>query len=335
MNRSSRALLCTSIRLVVAFPLLAVAVGGSLAQTAKPDYPSRPIRYVAASAPGGASDLIARTLGPAMSEALGVQLIVDNRPGVGNTIGAEIAAKAVADGYTVFGCNIASLAVSPALYRKLGYDPERDFAGLGLIASNPNVLTVHPTVPARTVGQFISLVKSRPGKLNYGSAGVGTSPQLSMELFRMQADLNIVHIPYKGASAALLDLVGGRIDAMFSTVPSVLPAVRSSKVRPIAVTSTQRDTDLPDVPTFVESGMRDFEVTSWQGLCTQAAVPQAALERLRAALAAALALPDTRKRLVDQGFQFHPMTHEKFTAFARAERAKWSKLVKDIGIPPQ
>ena len=335
MNPSVRASLFTSIRIVVALALPAVSVGDALAQAAKSDYPSRPIRYVAASAPGGAGDLVARTLGPALSEVLGAQVIVDNRPGVGNTIGAEIAARAVADGYTIFGCNIASLAVSPALYRKLGYEPERDFAPIGLIASNPNVLTVHPTVPAKTVGQFISLVKSRPGKLNYGSAGVGTSPQLSMELFRMQANLNIVHIPYKGASAALLDLVGGRIDAMFSTVPSVLPAVRGGKVRAIAVTSTQRDVDLPDVPTFAESGMPEFEVTSWQGLCTQAAVPAAALERLRTALAAALALPDTRKRLVDQGFQFHPMNAEKFGAFARAERAKWAKLVKDIGIQPQ
>ena len=324
-----------NVRLVVALALMAVPVGGALAQPAKTDYPSRPIRYVAASAPGGASDLIARTLGPALSEGLGVQLIVDNRPGVGNTIGAEVAAKAVPDGYTVFGCNIASLAVSPALYKKLNYDPERDFAVLGRIASNPNVLTVHPSVPAKTVKEFVSLVKSRPGKLNYGSAGVGTSPQLSMELFRTQADLNIVHIPYKGASAALLDLVGGRIDAMFSTVPSVLPAVRNGKVRAIAVTSTQRDTDLPDVPTFAESGMQDFEVTSWQGLCTQSSVPPAILERLRAALAAALALPDTRKRLVDQGFQFDPMNAEKFAAFARSERAKWAKLVKAVGIQPQ
>ena len=324
-----------NVRLVAVLAVLGVSVGSVFAQPAKTDYPSRPIRYVAASAPGGASDLIARTIGPAMSEGLGVQLIVDNRPGVGNTIGAEVAARAVPDGYTIFGCNIASLAVSPALYRKLNYDPERDFAVLGRIASNPNVLTVHPSVPAKTVPQFVALVKSRPGKLNYGSAGVGTSPQLSMELFRMQVDLNIVHIPYKGASAALLDLVGGRIDAMFSTVPSVLPAVRSGKVRPIAVTSTQRDTDLPDVPTFAESGMQDFEVTSWQGLCTQSSVPPALLERLRTALAAALALPETKKRLIDQGFQFDPMNADKFAAFARAERAKWSKVVKDIGITPQ
>jgi tripartite-type tricarboxylate transporter receptor subunit TctC len=335
MNRSSRALLCTSIRLVVAFPLLAVAVGGSLAQTAKPDFPSRPLRYVTASAPGGASDIIARTLGPALSEGLGVGVIIDNRPGAGNTIGAEIAAKAVADGHTIFSCNIASLAVSPALYRKLGYDPERDFASIGMIASNPNMLTVHPSVPATTVRQFISLVKSRPGKLNYASAGVGTSPQLSMELFRMQVGLDIVHIPYKGVGPALVDLIGGRVDAMFSTVPSALSAVRGGKIRPLAVTSLARDPDVPDVPTIAESGMPNFEVISWQGLCTQAAVPDAPLARLRTALAAALALPETRKRLADAGFQPHTMTHDKFAAFIRSERAKWAKVVKSIGIQPQ
>ena len=311
----------------------AVLVGHALAATS--EFPSKPIRYIAASAPGGASDAIARTIGPPLSEGLGVQIVVDNRPGAGNTIGAEMAARAVPDGYTIFGCNIASLAVSPALYRKLGYDPERDFAPIGLVASNPNVLTVHPSIPAKTIPQFIALAKANPGKLNYGSAGVGTSPQLSMELFRMEANINIVHIPYKGAAPALLDLIGGRIEAMFSTVPSAFSALRRGKIRALGVTSLQRDPDLPEVPTIAESGLPDFEVTSWQGLCTQAGVPQAALARLRAALEAALAQPDTRKRLADQGFQPHPMSADKFAVFARAERAKWAKVVKAIGIEPQ
>ena len=320
-------------RLVAVLALPAVWVGS--APGAQPDYPNRPLRYIAASAPGGASDTIARTLGPALSDGLGVQVVVDNRPGAGNTIGAEIAARAAPDGYTIFTCNIASLAVSPALYRKLGYDPARDFAPIGLVASNPNVLTVHPSLPAATIPQFIALAKAHPGKLNYGSAGVGTSPQLSMELFKMQARINIVHIAYKGASPALLDLIGGRIEAMFSTVPSALTAVRQGKVRALGVTSKERDPDLPEVPSIAESGMPDFEVISWQGLCTQAGVPPAALARLRTALAAALAQPDIRKRLTAAGFQPHPMSAEKFAAFAGAERAKWAKLVKAIGIEPQ
>jgi tripartite-type tricarboxylate transporter receptor subunit TctC len=306
--------------------------GGFAAVT---EFPSKPLRYISASGPGGASDLIARTVGAAMSEVLGVQIVVDNRPGAGNTIGAELASRAVPDGYTIFGCNIASLAVAPALYRKLSYDPDRDFVPLGLVASNPNVLTINPSVRAATISEFISIAKAQPGKLNYASAGVGSSPQLSMELFKMQAGLDIVHIPYKGIAPAIPDLIAGRVQAMFSTVPSVLSAVRSGKVRALGVTSLQRDTDLPDVPTIAESGLADFEVTSWQAVCARSGVPQAALEKLRAALATALDQAETRKRLVSHGFQLRVMSAEQADAFIRAERAKWTKLVKQIGIPLQ
>lgn len=322
-----------SARFVAVLTLPAVFVGG--APAAVPEFPSKPIRYIVATGAGGASDIIARTISPPLSELLGVQVVVDNRTGAGNTIGAEIAARAAPDGYTLLSCNIASLAVGPALYKKLGYDPERDFAPIGHIVSNPNVLTVHPSLPARTVAQFIALAKANPGKLNYASAGVGTSPQLSMELFRMETGINIVHIPYKGVAPALIDLMGGRVEAMFSTVPSALSAVRGGKVRALGVTSTQRDPDLPAVPTIAESGIPGFEVISWQGLCTNAGTPQAALARLRAALAATLAQPDTRRRLVDQGFQMHVMPAEKFAAFIATERAKWAKVVKAIGIEPQ
>jgi tripartite-type tricarboxylate transporter receptor subunit TctC len=321
------------MRFAAVLASLPVVIGGAL--SAVPDFPTKPLRYVSASAPGGASDLIARTVGAAMSDLLGVQVVVENRAGAGNTIGAEIAARAAPDGHTVFGCNIASLAVSPALYKKLNYDPDRDFAPLGLIASNPNVLTIHPSLPAANIPQFISLAKAHPGKLNYGSAGVGSSPQLSMELFRMNARINIVHIAYKGVAPALLDLVGGRIEAMFSTVPSVLPAARRGKVRALGVTSLHRDPDLPDVPTIDESGLSGFEVVSWQGMCAPSGVPAPVLARLRAVLAAALEQQDVRKRLVDQGFQPHVMPADKFSAFIRAERTKWAKVVKEIGIQPQ
>lgn len=322
-----------SVRLFAALAWLPVSAGGALA--AVQDYPSRPLRYIAASAPGGASDQIARTVGGAMAEVFGVQIVVDNRPGAGNTVGAEIAARALPDGYTIFGCNIASLAVAPALYKKLAYDPDRDFVPIGLVASNPNVLTVHPSLPATSVAEFIRLAKANPGKLNYGSAGVGSSPQLSMELLKMQTRIEIVHIAYKGISAAVLDLIGGRIEAMFSTVPSVLPSVRRGRVRALGVTSMQRDPDLPEVPTIAESGMPDFEVISWQGVCAPAGVPPATLARLRATLAAVLEQPETRKRLADQAFQPHIMTADQFAVFIRAERAKWAKVVKAIGIPGQ
>ena len=318
----------------VAFVMASFATVSANAPAAVPDFPNRPLRYIVATGPGGASDLIGRVIGPALSESLGVQVVIDNRAGAGNTIGAEIAARASPDGHTLLSCNIASLAVGPALYRKLGYDPERDFAPLGMIASNPNVLTINPSVPATTIPEFIALAKSRPGKLNYASAGVGTSPQLSMELFRMQAGFAIGHVPYKGVGPGLIDLIGGRVEAMFSTVPAALGAVRSGKVRALGVTSTQRDPDLPDVATFIESGLQNFEVVSWQGLCTNNGAPQAALERLRVTLAAVLAQSDTSKRITDQGFRPHVLTADKFALYARAERVRWTKLVKDIGIAP-
>ena len=318
----------------VAVVTASVAIVSAHAPAAVPDFPNRPLRYIVATGPGGASDLIGRVIGPALSELLGTQVVIDNRPGAGNTVGAEIAARASPDGHTLLSCNIASLAVGPALYRKLSYDPERDFAPIGMIASNPNVLTVNPTVPATTIPEFIALAKSRPGKLNYASTGVGTSPQLSMELLRMQAGFTIAHVPYKGVGAALVDLIGGRIEAMFSTVPAALGSVRGGKVRALGVTSSQRDPDLPDVPTFIESGVPDFEVVSWQGLCTNNGAPQAALERLRSTLAAALAQPDTRKRITDQGFRPHVLPADKFALYARAERVRWTKLVKAIGIVP-
>ena len=322
-----------SVRFLAVLALLAVITGGVTAATL--DYPNRPIRYVVATGPGGASDLIARTIGPPLSELLGVQLVIDNRTGAGNTVGAEIAARATPDGYTLLSCNIASLAVGPALYKRLGYDPERDFAVLGIIVSNPNVFTVNPSVPAKTIPEFIALAKAQPGKLNYASAGIGTSPQLSMELFRAEAGISIVHVPYKGVGPGLLDLIAGRVQAMTSTVPAALGSVRSGKIRALAVTSKQRDPDLPDVPTVAESGMPNFEVVSWQGLCTNAGAPPAALSRLRNALATTLAQPETRKRLTDQGFQLYVMSADKAAAFARAERIRWAKVVKDLGIEPQ
>jgi tripartite-type tricarboxylate transporter receptor subunit TctC len=324
------------VRLVTTWFLLALTLlAGAPAQSADSKYPNRPLRYIVPFPPGGSTDIVARIVAAALSEKLGQQIVIDNRGGAGGTLGAEIAARATPDGYTIFACNIASLAVSPALYRKLGYDPVKGFEPIGRIGSTPNALAVHPSLPAKSVKEFIALAKSRPGKLNYASPGVGTSPQLSMELFRMTANINLVHIPYKGAGPALVDLMGGQVQAMVSTVPSFLGATRAGKVRLLGVTSTTRAPDLPDVPTIAESGMPGFEVISWQGLCTPARVPKAALARLTAAFNAALAQPDTGKRLSDTGFYPGPLNPEKFTAFIRSERTKWAKLVKDAGIEPR
>ncbi len=320
-----------SVRFFVALALLAVWVGGALAQP----YPNRPLRYIVPFPPGGSTDIMARIVAAALTDTLGQQVVIDNRGGAGGTVGAEIAAQATPDGYTLFACNIASLAVSPALYRKLGYDPVAGFAPIGFIGSTPNAVVVHPSVPAANVPEFIALAKARPGQLNYGSPGIGTSPQLTMELLKLTARIDVVHIAYKGAGPALAAVMGGQVDAMVSTVPSFLAATRAGKIRMLGVTSLTRVPDLPDVPTIAESGMPGFEVISWQGLCTPAGVPQPVLARIRAGLAVALALPDTRKRLADQGVQPGTLTAEQFATFIRAERAKWAKVVKDVGIKPQ
>ena len=318
------------MRIFFAFALLCLSMTAH-AQA----WPSKPLRYIVPFPPGGATDIFARIVADALTEKLGQQVIIDNRGGAAGTLGAQIAARSTPDGYTLFACNIASLALSPALYRKLGYDPDADFSPIGLIGSNPNALAVHPSIPAATVAEFIAYVKSRPGKLNYGSAGVGTSPQLSMELFKMTAGIDVVHIPYKGGGPLLFALISGEVQTMFGTVPLLGAPGRAGKVRILGVTSKTRAPDLPDVPTIEESGMPGFEVISWQGLCTPAGVPKEALTKLRAVLGAALALPDTRKRLAEQGIQVTPLTHDKFAAFIRSERAKWAKLVKDVGIKPQ
>jgi tripartite-type tricarboxylate transporter receptor subunit TctC len=305
------------------------------AQGSQADFPHRPLRIIVQFPPGGSTDIVGRIMAAALSEVLGQQVVVDNRGGAGGNIGSELAARSTPDGYTLTTCNIASLAISPVLYRKLAYNPETDFEPLGAIGSTPNVLVVNSALSATTVAEFIALVQAQPGKLNYGSAGVGTSPQLSMELFRSTARIDIVHIPYKGAGPALADLLGGHVQAMFTTVPSVITVIRSGRVRALGVTSAQRNPDLPEVPTIAESGMPGFEVTSWQAMCTPAGVPQGVLARLRTAFSKALALPDTVKRLADQGMQPSTMTLAQFVAFIRAERAKWAKVVKDAGIKLQ
>jgi tripartite-type tricarboxylate transporter receptor subunit TctC len=324
-----------SVRFVVALAFLAVSVGGAPAQAAESKFPDRPLRYIVPFPPGGSTDIVARIVAAALGENLGVQVVIDNRGGAAGTIGAEVAARATPDGYTIFACNIASLAVSPALYKKLGYDPVAGFAPVGLIGSTPNSLVVHPSVPATTIAEFVAHARSRPGQLNYASAGVGTSPQLSMELFKMNARIDVVHIAYKGAGPALVDLIGGHVQAMFSTIPSVIGALRAGKIRMLGVTSTTRHPDVPDVPTIAESGMPGFEVISWQGLCTPAGVPAPILARIRSALDAALAAPETKKQLADQSMTPTPLSSQKFAGFIRSERAKWAKLVKDVGIPPQ
>ena len=312
---------------------LAMAVPGGVAQAAQTNFPDKPLRYIVPFPPGGSTDIVARIVAAGLTDKLREQVVIDNRGGAGGTLGAAVAARAEADGYTIFACNIASLAVSPALYRNPGYDADTAFSPIGLIGSNPNTLVVHPSLPTKSVAEFIALAKAQPGKLNYASAGVGTSPQLTMELFKGRAGIDVVHVAYKGAGPAVVDLMGGHVRSMFSTVPSVLGAVRAGSLRALAVSSKKRARDLPDVPTLVESGMPNFEVISWQGLCTPSGVPKAVLSRLQTALRDVMALPETNKQLEAQGIEATPLIAAQYGSFIRGERAKWAKVVKDLKIP--
>ena len=316
------------VHFVVALAML--ASWADMVAGAAEAFPERPVRYIVAFTPGGASDIVARIVAEGLTRELGQHVVVDNRSGASGTIGAEVAAKATPDGYTLFACNIASLAVSPALYRKLGYDPGA-FVPIGLIASNPNALSVTAALPALNVPEFIALAKSRPGKLNYGSAGVGTSPQLSMELFKLQAGIDIVHVPYRGISTAIVDLSAGQIQAMFSTVPSVLGAQRSGKVRVLGVTSLQRAPDLPDAPTIAESGYKGLEATNWHGAFVPARTPPAIVTRLSAEITRALAMPDVQQKLAGGAGPVEPGP-AALAAVLKADYDKWGRIVREAGI---
>jgi tripartite-type tricarboxylate transporter receptor subunit TctC len=243
-------------------------------------YPVKTVRYVVAFAAGDSPDIVARLVADRMTRLWDQQIVVENRVGAGGTIAGAAVANATPDGYTLFHCNIASSAIAPAVYPKLPYDPIRDFAMVSRIATTANALIVHPSLPAKSVAEFIAYAKSHPGKLSYGSPGVGTSPHLSMELFKMTSGINVVHIAYKGAMPALADLMGGQIPVMLANLPALLPHIVSGKIRALAVTSATRSARLPAVPTMLESGVADYVVTSWYGMCAPAGTPVPILDKL-------------------------------------------------------
>lgn len=303
----------------------------SVAQT----YPVKPVRYVVAFAAGDSPDIVARLVGDRLSRMWGQQVVVENRVGAGGTIAAAAVANAPPDGYTLFHCNIASSAIAAALYPKLPYDPLRDFAMVSRIATTANALIVHPSLPATSVAELIAHAKANPGKLSYGSPGVGTSPHLSMELFKSIAGINVVHVAYKGAMPALADLMGGQIPVMLANLPALLPHVNSGKVRALAVTSAKRTVQLPAVPTMLESGVPDYVVTAWYGMCAPAGTPQPILEKLHADLMTTLQAPDVQQRLSDLVIDVAPTGRDEFTAFIRSEIGRWTEVVRNAGIPLQ
>lgn len=296
-------------------------------------YPERPVRMIMPNAPGAATDTVARIFTGKLSEVMGQQFVVDNRPGAGGIIAVETVVKATPDGYTLLQCGI-SQAISPALKRKLPYDVWSDLARIAQYGAVPNILVVHPSVPARTLAEFVQYAKKNPGKLRYASPGIGFTPHLTMELFKSIAGIDVQHIPYKSGAQAITDVLGGQVHAQFNNLPSALANLRSGKIRGLAVTSTQRSPQLPDVPTVAESGYAGFEMTVWYGLCAPAKTPQNVLGALQAGVAKTIAAPDLRSRFADQGVEPRTVLGAEFDAFYKAEVARWAKVVKEAGVTP-
>ena len=314
--------------LALVFALALPSITGLHAQT----YPNRPLRAIVPIAPGGGTDTTGRLVLTRLGEVLGQQIVVDNRAGGGGTIGASLAAKAQPNGYTFLFGSIATHAVNPAMYRKLPYDHIRDFAPVARIGTVPNVLVVHPALPVKTVADLVSHAKANPGKINYGSAGVGSPPHLSMELLKSMTGVNIVHIPYKGAGPALAELLGGQTQVMCTSLAGQLPHIRAGRVRALAVTTAKRNAQVPDVPTMIEAGVPGYEVTIWYAVFFPAGVPKAAIARLNSELVKILNSPDMKERLAQIGVDPAPSTPEELAAFVKAETAKYTRVAQDAGI---
>ncbi|MEA3156670.1 MAG: hypothetical protein QOK44_4259 [Betaproteobacteria bacterium] len=298
-------------------------------------YPARPVRYLVPFPAGGSPDIVARLLSERLNRLWGQPVVVENRSGAGGTVAATVAAKATPDGYTLFQCNIASNAIAYSLYAKLPYHPLRDFAPISRIGTTPSALVVHPSMPAASIGAFIEYARANPGKVSYGSSGVGSSPQLAMELFQSMAKIKLVHIAYKGAAPAIADLLGGQIPVGIANVPALLPPVQAGRIRALAVTGAKRFSQWPSVPTLAESGMPGYDVTSWYGVCAPAGTPRPIIATLHAGLSTVLLAPEVQQRMNDMVIDAAPTSPEEFAEFIRSETSRWAKVIKDAGISQQ
>ena len=310
--------------------LAAIAALPAAAQT----YPTRPIRLVVPSSPGGGTDITGRIVANKLSEQLGQPVVVDNRAGAGTIIGIEIAAKAPPDGYTLL-MGLSTLAINPSMYAKLPYDALRDLAPISLAVLSPNILTVHPSVPAKTVKEFIALAKAKPGTITFGSAGQATSPHLSGELLKVLAKIDIVHVPFKGSGQSVISSISGEIAANFPSVPTAIPYIKAGKLRGLGVTMAKRTAALPDVPSIAEAGVPGYEATQWFGMLAPAGTPRPIIDRLNQEMVKLLKSPDVRDRLIADGADPAPTTPEEFGAYIKSETEKWTKVIKAAGIKPQ
>jgi tripartite-type tricarboxylate transporter receptor subunit TctC len=295
-------------------------------------YPTKPIRLIVPFTPGGGSDSIGRLIAQKLATAFGQQVVVDNRAGAGGRIGAEITVHAAPDGYTLFLGGSTVMITAPAMYRRLSYDPLKDFSHISLVASGTYVLVRHPSVPANTVRELIALARSKPGRLNYASSGPGSPGNLAGELFNSMASVKLVHIPYKGSTPGMVGVIGGEVDLMFNNIVPALPAIRDKRLAAIAITSAKRSTLLPDVPTISESGLAGFDVETFYGLSAPAGIPPLILTRLNDEVVSAVRSPDAKRRLLDDGCEPVGSSPEEYAKTIRTEIAKWRKVVKDAGI---
>ena len=308
-----------------------LAIAATAATATAQNYPTRPIRYIVPQAPGGSSDTLARAITQRVGDGLGQTIVVDNRPGATGVIGAEVVARANPDGHTLLQC-ATSHATNPAMHAKLPYDSVRDFAPISLLSQQPNIWIVHPSLPVKSMKELIAHVKARPGQLNFGSSGTGGSQHLAGELLKSMAGIDMTHIPYKGSPPALIDLIAGRVPIMSSTMPPVLPHLRTGKVRALAVTSAKRSPALPDVPTVAEAALPGYEAIAWQGLLAPAGTARAVIARVQTEFARVLKQPEIASRLTEQGFETVASTPEWFAGYIRTEIEKWSKVIKAAGI---
>jgi tripartite-type tricarboxylate transporter receptor subunit TctC len=312
--------------------LACVLGAGTLPSAQEPgvaaDFPARPIRFIVPNAAGGSTDLVARTVAQKLGESVGQQIVIDNRPGSGGIIGTELVARAQADGHTLLMGTIGNLAISPHLYHKLAYDPVRDFAPITQLASAAYMLVIHPSVPARSVKELVALARSRPSQLNYASAGSGTGSHLSAELFRSVAGIALVHVPYKGGTPAITDVIAGQVQIMLNGIPSSLPHLKTGRIRALAVTTATRSPAAPELPTMAEAGYAGAESTSWTGVLAPAGTPGAIIARLNTEFVRALRTPEVSGRLSADGAVPVGSSAAEFAAYLRSELVKWGKVVR-------
>ena len=314
---------------LLASALIAVSVSDGFAQ---PAYPSRAIRMLVPFPAGAGVDIVARMLAVPLAQTLGQPVVVDNRPGAGGTLACELAAKAPPDGYTLLLGNISTFAMAPAIYKQLSYEPVKSFAPITLVDTSANILVVHPSLPVSSTQALIAFARSKPGQLNYASAGSGSSPHLAAELFKSMTGVNLIHVPYKGSPQALTDLLGGQTQLMFASLVSAIPHIKQRRLRPLGVTSLERTALLPEIASISESGLKGYDVSVWQGIVAPAGTPQPIIVQLNREIAKIMDTPEIRDRLAAQGLEALSTTPERFGAYIASELTKWTALIRKVGV---